>query len=75
MPSMSGTEFIEVARGHGSTARFVVISGRDETRREAAAAGADMFLLKPISARALLQVVERLFAAGLNPRPEPTDMS
>jgi two-component system response regulator GlrR len=67
MPSMSGTEFIQVARARHSTARFVVISGRDEIRREAIAAGADTFLLKPISARELVLVVEKLFAAGSVP--------
>lgn len=64
MPSMSGTEFIQAARGRHATARFVVISGRSEIRQEAIAAGADTFLLKPISARELLLVVEKLFAAG-----------
>ena len=64
MPVMSGTEFIQAARAHHATARFVVISGRREIRDEAIAAGADTFLLKPISARELLLVVERLFSAG-----------
>jgi DNA-binding response OmpR family regulator len=64
MPRMSGTEFIQVARARHATARFVVISGREEIRAQALAAGADSFLLKPISARELMSVIERLFASG-----------
>ena len=64
MPHMSGTEFIQSAHGRDATCRFVMISGQREIRSQALAAGADAFLLKPISARELLSVVERLFASG-----------
>jgi two-component system response regulator GlrR len=65
MPTMSGTEFIAAARARGHTCRFLMISGQRRAREEAAQAGADAFLAKPLGARELMAEVERLFHLGL----------
>lgn len=67
MPEMSGTDFIEAARSHGYDCRFLVISGKRGARAEAAQAGAEGFLAKPIGMRDLIGEVERLFYLGFAP--------
>lgn len=69
MPEMSGTEFIEAARAHGYDCRFLVISGKRGARVEAAQAGAEGFLAKPLGMRELIGEVERLFYRGFAPPP------
>ena len=61
MPAMSGTELIAEARARGARCRFLVISGKRGARAEAASAGADAFLAKPLGMRELTGEVERLF--------------
>ncbi|MRG94473.1 response regulator [Polyangium spumosum] len=67
MPEMSGTDFIEAARSRGYGCRFLVISGKRGARAEAAQAGAEGFLAKPIGMRDLIGEVERLFYRGFAP--------
>jgi len=64
MPAMSGTELIAAARARGYTCRFLVISGKQGAQEEAAEAGAEGFLAKPIGLRDLTTEVERLFYLG-----------
>lgn len=73
MPTMSGTEFIAEARGRGYTCRFLVISGQRKARDEAAQAGADAFLAKPLGARELMVEVERLFYLVHPPAGPPSN--
>ncbi|MDI1427894.1 MULTISPECIES: response regulator [Polyangium] len=67
MPEMNGTDFIEAARSRGYDCRFLVISGKRGARAEAAQAGAEGFLAKPIGMRDLIGEVERLFYLGFAP--------
>jgi len=65
MPVMGGLEAIKLHRfaaGGGPTPRFVALTAdvSDETRRQCAAAGIDAYVTKPIEARELLSLVDRL---------------
>lgn len=61
LPTMTGTELIASARAQGYAARFLVISGHPDAKRDADHAGAEGFLAKPIEVRPLMNEVERLF--------------
>lgn len=67
MPGVDGLSFISQVRTDDAcvATRIIMISGgADSAAREAAlAAGADAVLAKPVSPRALLAEIERLFAA------------
>jgi two-component system, sensor histidine kinase len=60
LPGINGVEAIRRIRGltapHGKVA-VVGLSGRDEDEKAALAAGADAFILKPVSPRVLAQVL------------------
>lgn len=64
MPEMSGLEVCRRIRAAGAPRHvpIVVLSGRDRfaDRAEAQAAGVDLYLVKPMPASRLIEVVERL---------------
>jgi two-component system chemotaxis response regulator CheY len=67
MPGMDGVALVAHLRAdermHG--ARIVMISGKNDAahREEAAQAGVDAVLVKPVSPRALLETLERVLGA------------
>jgi CheY-like chemotaxis protein len=67
LPGIHGVEAIgrirESGAGHSSVA-IVGLSGRGEDEQAALAAGANAFILKPVSPRALAQVLARVLRAG-----------
>ena len=64
MPEMDGLELIETAGGEKDAPRFVILSGYDdyELVHRAMKLGVVDYLLKPVSAEALSQVLEELIA-------------
>ena len=64
MPGMDGTGFIAAVRANPALGapRIIMISGHDGAAEAARTAGADAFLVKPVSPRDLLAAIERLFA-------------
>lgn len=60
MPGMNGLELLRALREHDSGVRVVLLTGAptSEDADAAAAAGAVMYLIKPLDPRVLLQVVE-----------------
>jgi CheY-like chemotaxis protein len=67
LPGIHGVEAIgrirESNTRHSSVA-IVGLSGRGEDEQAALAAGANAFILKPVSPRALAQVLARVLRAG-----------
>jgi two-component system chemotaxis response regulator CheY len=68
MPGPDGIETCQRLRALPGTAEATIVmltaSAGDEPEREAAAAGADLFLTKPFSPLELLSLVDSLGAAG-----------
>ena len=66
MPEMTGSELIRALRSSGdlrlATLPIIGISGRAGAREELLAAGATVFLPKPIEERAVLGAIARLLA-------------
>ena len=66
LPGINGVEAIRRIRAerapHGAIA-IVGLSGRDEDEKAALLAGADAFILKPVSPRALAQVLAKVVRA------------
>jgi CheY-like chemotaxis protein len=66
LPGINGVEAIRRIRTlgapHGEVA-IVGLSGRDEDEKAALAAGADAFILKPVSPRTLAQVLAKVVRA------------
>ena len=66
LPGINGVEAIRRIRALGaphSRVAIVGLSGRDEDEKAALAAGADAFILKPVSPRALAQVLAKVLRA------------
>ena len=67
MPRLNGIEACKRLRALPATAEATIVmltaSGGDDSEREAAAAGADLFLTKPFSPLELLSLVDSLGAA------------
>ena len=67
MPGMNGIEACRALRALPSTADATIVmltaAGGDDAEREAADAGADLFLTKPFSPLALLSLVDSLSAS------------
>jgi CheY-like chemotaxis protein len=67
MPGMNGIEACRALRALPATAEATIVmltaAGGDVAEREAAAAGADLFLTKPFSPLALLSLVDSLSAS------------
>jgi CheY-like chemotaxis protein len=70
LPGISGVEAIRRIRtpdtSH-STVAIIGLSGRGEDEKAALAAGADAFILKPVSPRALAQVLAKVLRARSRP--------
>ncbi len=68
MPRLNGISFIKNVKrmAPGSTNRIIVVSSMDDraTRNEALAAGAEAFLIKPVSAATLTAQLAAPGAAG-----------
>jgi CheY-like chemotaxis protein/nitrogen-specific signal transduction histidine kinase len=67
LPGINGVEAIRRIRMLGaphSGVAIVGLSGRDEDEQAALAAGADAFILKPVSPRTLAQVLAKVVRAG-----------
>ncbi|MET0723956.1 MAG: ATP-binding protein [Tardiphaga sp.] len=67
LPGINGVEAIRRIRMPGaphSGVAIVGLSGRDEDEQAALAAGADAFILKPVSPRTLAQVLAKVVRAG-----------
>jgi CheY-like chemotaxis protein/nitrogen-specific signal transduction histidine kinase len=63
LPGINGVEAIRRIRADGaphSQVAIVGLSGRDEDEKAALAAGADAFILKPVSPRSLVQVLAKV---------------
>ncbi len=66
LPGINGVEAIRRIRADGaphSQVAIVGLSGRDEDEKAALAAGADAFILKPVSPRSLVQVLAKVLRA------------
>ena len=57
MPGVDGFSAARLIRRLGCAQRIVALSGQPGARTEAAAAGCDRFLQKPVSAQALVQAL------------------
>ena len=63
MPVLDGLAFLQRLRAEGrATPPVIVVSARSDQRAAATAAGADAFLVKPVSLRDLSATAERLLA-------------
>jgi DNA-binding response OmpR family regulator len=63
MPVLDGLAFLQRLRAEGrATLPVIVVSARSDQRAAATAAGADAFLVKPVSLRELVGTAERLLA-------------
>jgi CheY-like chemotaxis protein len=65
LPGINGIEAIRRIRSPGAPCcevAIVGVSGRDEDEKAALAAGADAFILKPVSPRALAQVLAKVLS-------------
>ena len=70
LPGISGVEAIRRIRTPDtphSTVAIIGLSGRGEDEKAALAAGADAFILKPVSPRALAQVLAKVLRARSRP--------
>jgi two-component system phosphate regulon response regulator PhoB len=79
MPRLDGVDVCRRLKGDPATADikivFLTAFAQDHMRREAEAAGADLFLVKPFKPNALLDILDGFSARGtlVNPNePEPT---
>jgi DNA-binding response OmpR family regulator len=79
LPDVNGFEACRQLRADAQTAHvpLVVLSARNSTadRTEAANAGADRYLVKPVTIKVLVGTIEELLKEKGNSRSEPAEMS
>jgi len=73
MPVLDGWGFARALKARTSVLPMLVMSGAVDARRCASELGADAFMSKPFDLDDFLNVVERLFLAGM-PRGAPTGL-
>jgi two-component system OmpR family response regulator len=64
LPDGKGYELIPAIRATSPGSRVIVISAMDQEREHAMAAGADLFLSKPLDRRTILEGMERIHLIG-----------
>lgn len=69
LPDGKGYELIPSVRSRSSRARVIVISAMDQERQHALAAGADLFLAKPLDRNSILEGLRKVEL--LDPEKEP----